>query len=104
MFSCIIHKPSVTSYNGDWFYFTQISQTPLQLMLICFYTGNETTGKRSIKMMCVRGYSLDVSDAIHLDEKLEAASKLPPNKVQFEKSFTGTYEREFLIVFLLLNS
>ena len=56
-----------------------------------FCTGNETTEKKSIKMMCVRGYSSDVSDAIHLDEKLEAASKLPPNIGQFEKSFTGTY-------------
>ena len=40
-------------------------------------------------MMCVRGYSSDVADAIHLDEKLEAASKLPPNIGQFKKSFTG---------------
>ena len=40
-------------------------------------------------MMCVRGYSSDVADAIHLDEKLEAASKLPPNIGPFKKSFTG---------------
>ena len=41
-------------------------------------------------MMCVRGYSSDVSNAINLDEKLEANSKLPPNE-QFEKSFSGMY-------------
>ena len=40
-------------------------------------------------MMCVRGYSLDVVDAINLDEKLETSSKLPPNNGQFEKSFSS---------------
>ena len=42
-------------------------------------------------MMCVRGYSSDVADAINLDEKLKTASKLPPNTEHFEKSFNGTY-------------
>ena len=44
-------------------------------------------------MMCVRGYSTDIStdisDAINLDEKLKSVSKLPPNIVNYKKSFTG---------------
>ena len=42
-------------------------------------------------MMCIRGYSSDVADAINLDEKLEATSKLPPKNGLFEKSFAGMY-------------
>ena len=42
-------------------------------------------------MMCIRGYSSDIEDAINLDEKLETTSKLPPNNGQFEKSFAGIY-------------
>ena len=42
-------------------------------------------------MMCIRGYSSDVADAINLDEKLETSSKLPPNNGQFEKSFAGMF-------------
>ena len=56
-----------------------------------FCEGDETTGKRDFKMMCVRGYSSDIPDAINLDEKLETTSKLPPSIGHFEKSFTGTY-------------
>ena len=57
-----------------------------------FCEGDETTGKRDVKMMCVRGYSSDIPDAINLDEKFESASKLPPNNGQFEKSFAGMYK------------
>ena len=63
--------------------------------------------------MCVRSYSSDVADAIHLDEKLEAASKLPPNIGPFKKSFTGmcksfiklSYTHQFLgILFYIYTS
>jgi len=55
-------------------------------------------------MMCVRGYSSDVVDAINLDEKLEAASKLPPNNGQFEKSFAGMYVQvNHLIIYLIFR-
>ena len=42
-------------------------------------------------MMCIRGYSSKIPDAINLDEKLETTSKLLHNIGQFEKSFTGMY-------------
>ena len=42
-------------------------------------------------MMCIRGYSSDITDAINLDERLKTASKLPLNEEQFEKSFAGKY-------------
>ena len=56
-------------------------------------------------MMCIRGYSSDVSDAINLDEKLEATSKLPPKNGLFEKSFAGMYacKIHFTAYFLRLN-
>lgn len=44
---------------------------------------------KGFKMMCVRGYSTDISDAINLDEKLESVSKLPPNIVNYKISFVG---------------
>ena len=56
------------------------------------FAGDETTGKRDFKMMCVCGYSSDVVDAINLDEKLNTSSKLPPNDGQFEKSFSGMHK------------
>ena len=56
-------------------------------------------------MICIRGYSSDVADAINLDEKLEATSKLPPKNGQFEKSFAGVYvcKIHFFAYFLRLN-
>ena len=57
--------------------------------MLCFCEGDETAGKRDLKMMCIRGYSSDIPDVINLDEKLETASKLPPNNGQFDKSFVG---------------
>ena len=50
-------------------------------------------------MMCVRGYSSDVADAINLDEKLKTSSKLPTNSGQFEKSFTGMYMKVHFTTF-----
>ena len=41
-------------------------------------------------MMCIRGYSIDIPDAINLDEKLDTDSKLPPDLVNYNKCFTGT--------------
>ena len=38
--------------------------------MLCFWKGDETAGKRDLKMMCIRGYSSDIPDAINLDEKL----------------------------------
>ena len=67
----------------------QLSHVSIVLNDLIFYKGDETTGKRDFKMMCIRGYSSDVPNAINLDEKLETASKLPPNNGQFEKSFAG---------------
>jgi len=40
-------------------------------------------------MMCVRGYSSVVRNAIKLDEKLKAASKQPPPDGLYDKSFFG---------------
>ena len=40
-------------------------------------------------MMCIRGYSSDILDAVNFDEQLEITSKLPPNTEHFEKSFNG---------------
>ena len=57
-----------------------------------FCEGDETTGKKDFRMMCVRGYSSDIPDAINLDEKLETSSKLSPNNGQFEKNFAGKYK------------
>ena len=66
-----------------------------------FCTGDEATGKKDFKMMCVRGYSSDIADAINLDEKLETSSKLPPNNGQFEKSFAGMYVKVYFVIILL---
>ena len=44
---------------------------------------------KGFKMLCVRGHLSDIPDIINLDEKLENVSKLPPNVVHYDKSFTG---------------
>ena len=61
----------------------------MMLLLCYFYTGDKTAESKGIKLMSIRGYGSDVADAINLDEKLKAASKLPPSLAQFEKFFTG---------------
>ena len=53
-------------------------------------------------MMCIRGYSSDIPDAINLDEKLETASILPPGIGQSEKSFTSMCDIDSLLLLHLV--
>ena len=53
-------------------------------------------------MMCVRGYSSSVPNAIKLDEKLGAASKQSPPDGLYDKSSTGKH-RYYLFCTIIVH-
>ena len=64
-------------------------------LLVSFSEGNDIDGKREYKMMCIRGFAVDVPKAIALDDQLETSSKQPPNNSEYVKSFTGEIKQIF---------